>query len=208
MACIQQPECYFLHGFFRCHQPVATVDVGVRITSMQGTHTFRRERTCQIIRFNPCSTRLHPHPTIIKKMKTFLELEGMLGPKLQLQADQSRPTQPNTNPHVRKETEKRKQLIPTKKYKVKVMARPKPKTSKATMQPPVTMPDAPTNLESQKPLQGSSSESNPHHSKIFQLELAPHDLKQERSQNIFELRKDWPIPPTPTTSITSKPPIK
>ena len=55
-------------------------------------------------------------------MKTYLELEGKLGPKLQLQTDQSRPAQPDTNPNIRKETkaiEKRKKLIPTKKYKVK-----------------------------------------------------------------------------------------
>ena len=51
------------------------VDVEVRITSMQGTHTFRRDRTCQIIKCNPWSARLYPHPIIIKKMKTYLELE-------------------------------------------------------------------------------------------------------------------------------------
>ena len=50
-------------------------------------------------------------------MKTYLELEGKLGPKLQPQLDQSRPTQPVTNPHIRKgtkATEKRKKLIPTR----------------------------------------------------------------------------------------------
>ena len=52
MACILQPECNFLHGFFRCHLPVEAVDVRVRISSMQGTHTFRRENTCQIIKCN------------------------------------------------------------------------------------------------------------------------------------------------------------
>ena len=44
-------------------------------------------------------------------MKAYLELEGMLGPKTQLQPNQFRPPQPNTNPQVRKEsktTEKRK----------------------------------------------------------------------------------------------------
>ena len=59
-----------------------------------------------------------------------------------------------------KSTEKRKKLIPTKKYKVKVMTRPKPKTSNATMQSPVTTP-TPTHLESQKPSQEGTSESKP-----------------------------------------------
>ena len=64
---------------------------------------------------------------MIKKMKTYFELEGKLGPKLQPQSDQSRPAQPITNPHVRKETkaiEKRKKLTPIKKYKAKVMEKP------------------------------------------------------------------------------------
>ena len=83
MVCILQTECNFLHDFFRCHLPVETVDVEVRITSMQGTYTFRRDKTCQVIKCNPWSTRLCPHPTIIKKMKTYLELEGKLEPKPQ-----------------------------------------------------------------------------------------------------------------------------
>ena len=93
----------FLHGFLRCHLPVEMVDAEVRITSMQGTHMFRRDRMCQTIKCNPWSTRLQPHPTLIKKMKTSLELEVRLRPKFQPQPDQSRPSQPNTNPHVRKE---------------------------------------------------------------------------------------------------------
>ena len=76
MVSILQPECNFLHRFFRCCLSVEMVDVEVRITSMQGTHMFRRDRTCQIIKCNPWSTRLCPHPTIIKKLKNYLELEG------------------------------------------------------------------------------------------------------------------------------------
>ena len=125
MACILQPKCNFLHGFFRCHSPVETVDVEVKITSMQGIHTFRSDRMCQIIKCNPWSTRLCPHSTLIKKMRTYLELEGKLGPnpKQQTYSQQkkSRPTQPSTNPLVRRGTkasDKRRKLIPTKTHKV------------------------------------------------------------------------------------------
>ena len=129
MACILQPRCNFLHGFFKCCLPVVMVDVEVRITSMQGTHMFRRDRTCQLIKCDPWSTRLHLHPTIIKKMMTYLRLEGKLGPKLQSQSNQFRPPQHHANPQVRngsKMMKKRKRLIPTKSYKVKVVARPDP----------------------------------------------------------------------------------
>ena len=83
MAYILQPKCNFLHGFFRCCLPAETADVEVQITSMQDTVMFRRDRICQVIKCNPWSTRLHPHPTLIKKMRTYLELEGKLGTKCQ-----------------------------------------------------------------------------------------------------------------------------
>ena len=160
MACILQPECNFLYGFFRCCLPVEAVDVEVRITSMQGTHNFRRDRTCQLIKCNLWSTRLCPHPTIIKKMKIYLELEGKLGPKPQSQSNQFRPPPPNTNPQVRKEskvTEKRKRLIPTKNHKVEVVAMPD--SGNVTTQPPQASAKAPVNAKSQKP---PTSENNPY----------------------------------------------
>ena len=80
MACILQPECNFLHSYFRCHLPIKAVDIEVKITSMQGTHVFRRDRTTQLIKCTPWSSRLCPLPTIIKKMTTVLEIEGKLGP--------------------------------------------------------------------------------------------------------------------------------
>ena len=84
MACLLKQECNFLCGYFRCQLPVEVavevVDVEVKITSMQGMHISRRDRTMQLIKCTPWSTRLCPHPTIIKKTKTFLEVEEKIGP--------------------------------------------------------------------------------------------------------------------------------
>ena len=209
MACILQPECNFLHGLFRCCLPVETVDVEVRITSIQGTHAFRRDRTCQLIKCNLWNTRLCPHLTIIKKIKTYLELEGKLGPKPQSQSNQSKSPLPNTNPQVRKEfkvTDKRKRLIPTKKYKVKVVARPDP--GNVTMQLPQTNVKAPVNSESQKPLTLANNppplEDAPVHAST------PWPKAGKMSVNLFKLRKDWPIPSTnnTVTATNPKPPVK
>ena len=131
---------------------------------MQGTHMLRRDRTCQVIKCNPWSTRLHPHPTIITKMKTYFGLEGKLGPKHQSQSNQFRPPQPDTNPNVgedSKATKKRKRLVPMKKYKVKVVARPNP--GNATALPPQTNPEAPVNSEGQRSLPEGMPGNNPHH---------------------------------------------
>ena len=120
MACLLQPECNFLHGFFRCKLPVEVVDVEVKITSMQGMHIFRRDRMTQLIKCTPWSMRLHLHPTFIKKMKTFLEVENKMGPiPIPVPANQFRPPLPDTNPNVRKNdtTEKRKRATPKKKFR-------------------------------------------------------------------------------------------
>ena len=94
-----------------------------------------------------------------------------------------------------KPTEKRKKLIPTKRYKVKVMAKPEPNTNNTTMQPSATTPKAPTNLENQKPSQEGISESNPPPLKNIPTHTGiPWPKAGKMSGNLFELRKDWPIP--------------
>ena len=45
MACQLQPECNFLHSYFKCKLPMEVVDVEVKITSMQGTHLYKRDWT-------------------------------------------------------------------------------------------------------------------------------------------------------------------
>ena len=146
MVCLLQPECNFLHGFFRCKLLVEVVDVEVKITSMQGTHIFRRDRTTQLIKCPPWSMRLCLHPTIIKKMKTFLEVEGKMGPfPIPVPINQFRPPFPDTNPNVRKDNviEKRKRATPKKKFR---LATPK----STTVCPP--LPEAPPKPKNTTPL--------------------------------------------------------
>ena len=165
MVCLLQPECNFLHGFFRCKLLVEVVDMEVKITSMQGTHIFRRDRTTQPIKCTPWSTRLCLHPTIIKKMKTFLEVEGKMGP-IPTPSSQFRPLLPDTNPNIRKDTvtEKRKRATPKKKFR--------PATPRPTAACP-PLPEAHQNLRVMHPyLQ-------------YQYEKATHRLVQVKCQEIF-----------------------
>ena len=102
MACPLKPECNFLHRFFRCKLPVEVVDIDVKVTSMQGMHILRRDRTTQLIRCIPWTTKLHPHPNIVKMMKTFLEVENKMGPIIPALVSQFRSPLPETNPNFRK----------------------------------------------------------------------------------------------------------
>ena len=193
MACILQPECNFLHGYFRCQLPVEVVDVEVKITSMQGTHIFKRDRTTQLIKCTPWSSRLCPHPAIIKKMRTFLEVEGKLGPIPQPFSNQYRPPQPDTNPNIRKATntpEKRKRVVPTKRFKDNIAMKP----NEAAAQPPVTISKAQTDIKIQTQEETSESRLPP-------LEDAPICTGTpwpdagKMLENLFEARKDWLLPP-------------
>ena len=183
MACLLQPECNFLHGFFRCRLPVEVVDIEVKITSMQGMHIFRRDRMTQLIKCTPWSMRLCLHPTIIKKMKTFLEVEGKMGPiPVPVPSNQFRPPLPETNPNVRKNdvTEKRKRATPKKKFRP---ATPKPTTVHA--------------LPYQR-LHQSLRIACPYLQ--YQQEKTPHGLAQARCQETFlrteigySLKTIWPL---------------
>ena len=96
-------------------------------------------------------------------------------------------------------TEKRKRLIPTKKYKVKVVTRPD--LGNATTQLSQAKVKAPVNHKSQQP---PTSENNPP-----PLEDAPvcaHTPWPEAgrmSGNLLEVRKEWPIPPANNTTTAS-----
>ena len=111
---------------------------------MTGIHMFRRNRTSQVIKCNPWSTRLCLYPSLIWKMKTYVELEGKLGPKPRPQPQtQSHPSTstppPNNNPMTRKSPgpkmneNKRRTRVPAKRrYKVRVIAQPIPTTPTPT----------------------------------------------------------------------------
>ena len=138
-------------------------------------------------------------------MKTYPELEGKLGPKLQSQSDQSRPTQPITNPHMKKDMkaiEKRKKVIPVKKYKVKVME--KLESNVTNELPPTTVSKAPTDLENQTPSQEGTLENNPLPLENTPVHAGtPWSEAGKMSGNLFELGKDWPIPPNNNNNSTA-----
>ena len=97
-----------------------------------------------------------PHPTIIKKMKTFLEVEGKMGPIPHPTSNQYRPPQPDTNPNVRKGNamEKRKSTVPTKRFRPSTASKP----SGTAVHLPATVSEAPVNVKPQT----DAPESMPH----------------------------------------------
>ena len=158
--------------------------------------------TTQLIKGTPWNTRLCLHPTIIKKMKTFLEVEGKSG---LMPASQFRPPLPDTNPNIRKDnaTQKEKRAAP-KRF------RPSKAPKHTTMPPPATVSKAPAknDVPENRP---PPLENVPDH------ESTPWPGAGKVSGNLFEDRNCL-LPPNYldsenkneiATSITSpRPPIK
>ena len=152
MVCILCPECNFLHGSFRCQLPVEMVDVEVKVKTMQGIHTFQRDRTSQVIKCNPWSTRLHLYPSLIQKMKTYLELEGKLGPKPRPHPQTPAHNKPRCNlpnqaptpwlempqgPKANVPDKRKRTMIAKRRYKVRVVIQPTPSIPISTTPAPM-----------------------------------------------------------------------
>ena len=71
MVCLLQPKCNFLHRFFRCKLPVEVVDMEVKVTSIQGMHIFRRDRTTQLINVHTLDQQTLPTPHHCQKNENF-----------------------------------------------------------------------------------------------------------------------------------------
>ena len=177
MACLLQPECNFLHGYFRCKLPVEVVDMEVKVMLMHGTHIFRRDWMTQLIRCVPWITKLCPYWNIVKKMKTFLEVENKMGPIIPVPASQFRPPLPETNLNVRKSdtTKKRKRVTPKKRFR--------PATPRATMTCPPLLQAPP------KSASNAATASAP----VMVRKDTPWPDAGKMSGNLFEER-NWLLP--------------
>ena len=95
----------------------------------------------QLVRCMPLTPNLHLHPNMIKKKKTFLEVENKMRPIIPALANQYRLPLPEMNPNVRKgnATKKRKTVTPKRRFR--------PTTPRATVMhlPLPQSPPKPTN---------------------------------------------------------------
>ena len=140
--------------------------------------------------------KLHLHPTIVKKMKTFLEVENKMGPIIPAPVSQFRPSLPETNPNFKTSdtTEKRKRAMPKKKFR--------PATPRVAVMCP--------------PLRQAPPKPNSNTSSALVREDTPWPSASKMLGNLFEDR-NWLLPKDylvmenikeDTTIGTAKPPLK
>ena len=177
MACILHPECNFLHGYFRCQLPTETVNVEVKVKTMQGIHTFRRDRTCQVIKCNPWSTRHCPYPPCLENeniprtgRETWSQVQNpttdpattnpITTSLYTTNPAKTGPTkhktpESGTTQHLKLMTKEEK-LIAKRKHKVMVLTQPTPSTPTSTAPAPMV-----ATISTQTPMVRSTAESIP-----------------------------------------------
>ena len=153
------------------------MDVEVKIMSMQGTHIFRRDRMTQLVRCMPWTPNLCPHPNMVKKMRTFLEVESKMGAIIPAPANQYRPLLPETNPNVRKGNATEKRRTVTLKRKFRLVA---PKATATCLSLPKTPP---------KPTCNAAATSTP----VMVRQDTPCSSTGTMSSNLFQDR-NWLLP--------------
>ena len=111
---------------------------------MRGIHTLRRDQTTQVICCNPWSTRLCCYPSLIRKMKTYLEQEGKCGnqPHANIYLPDKN-SSPRKTPASKKAEKKKRAKAPVKRrFKVRAIAWPK--LANPTLPANLTFPTGPT----------------------------------------------------------------
>ena len=107
---------------------------------------FRRDRTTQVISCNPWSTRLHPYLSLIRKIGTYLELEGKLSnqPCTNVFSGHTN-SLPRKAPTTKKDEKKRRAKAPVKsRFKVKVITQPMPTNPNLPVNPILPAEATPT----------------------------------------------------------------
>ena len=101
-----------------------------------------------------------PPPNKNQENENIFGTQRKLGPIPQSSSNQYRSPQPDTNPNVRKvnkATEKRKRVVPTKRFRANIAATP----NEAAAQPPATIFKSPTDIKIQA--QEETSKIDPCH---------------------------------------------
>ena len=73
MACDLESTCNSLFGFFLCTLLEDMINVDIKVCSLKGIQTFRKDRNTQISRYSPWGMEVKPFPSLWKKIEDYIE---------------------------------------------------------------------------------------------------------------------------------------
>ena len=116
----------------------------MKVKTMKNIHTFRKDHTTQVISCKPWTSRLHPYPSLVRKVQTYLELKDQNADHTNLSSNLSvRPPtfSPQKAPVFRKPIDKKKKRSKQpnrRQFKVRVIKKPLPPPSTSIIAKPTT----------------------------------------------------------------------
>ena len=66
------PTCDLVFGYLRCSLPKDTTDIDLKICTLRGVDSFKKDRSSQVNKCSPWGTEITPFPSLKKKMVEFM----------------------------------------------------------------------------------------------------------------------------------------
>ena len=83
MACKLSMQCDLIFGIIKCTIPEDTVDVDLKVCTLRATHTYRKDRSTQNIKYSPWGTKVQPYPSLKRRWWSSLNIDETLPPLYQ-----------------------------------------------------------------------------------------------------------------------------
>ena len=107
MACKLSASCDLIFSILSCHLPEDTIDVDLKVCTLQGIHTYKKDRTTQVIKYSPWGMKVKPFLSLQKKMVEFLRQRQII-----------------TNPYANRSYHPRPKATATRKCNLVTLTRP------------------------------------------------------------------------------------
>ena len=65
-------QCDLIFGILKCTLPKDKIDVDLKVCTLRGIHTFRKDSRTQVIDCSHLGTKVQPYPSLEKKMVEFM----------------------------------------------------------------------------------------------------------------------------------------
>ena len=84
-------KCDLIFGILTCNLPQDTIDVDLKVHTLLGIHTYKKDRNTQVIKCSPWGTEVKPFPSLQRKMMEFLMQRQIITYPFANRSYQSRP---------------------------------------------------------------------------------------------------------------------
>ena len=91
MACKLSANCDLIFCILSCNLPENTIDMGLKVCTLQGIHMYKKDRSTQILKCSPWETKVKPFPSLQKKMTEYLRQRQIITTPFAYRSYQPRP---------------------------------------------------------------------------------------------------------------------